>query len=384
MKAFRSKNRKHPQIDQHEQSDDTSPHISRLPTELLLQVLSYVQHERDLRQLALASRFLNHTLEPELWRIIEFNGTQYRFDGLRAPMATTEKLLALYRSLTIPRLGAYISIIRICLNYLKHCLHCKGTTQSNSQKKLNISLTSGCRCKRLDDDLGSALVELPNLQVLSLSCQLMPRGGMHDWLANLKTKELQELEIQCEYHLWSVEDFKRRLLVPCMSGLKALKFNVKFLSGENPLRPLIASTKEYFPVLDTFSCHVPESFALRDWFLSNRSIKRLVFCPATPYLTSWHGRLARILKRGPSRLDFLYVPGICHWLPQEDPSPYLNLTSLGTISIGKRTTERDLLSILKTLSFLKRLKMIELSLFGSSLPTDWSKDFFTMLETQNP
>ncbi|KAG8777042.1 hypothetical protein FRC16_004314, partial [Serendipita sp. 398] len=76
-----------------------------------------------------------------------------------------------------------------------------------------------------------------------------------------------------------------------------------------------------------------------------------------------------LLKNTASQLDILYIRGADEWLSQQDPSPYLNLTSLGSIDIHISSTDEELLQIMRSLSFLKRLRFIQFSFWTWS--TEW-------------
>ncbi|KAG8818986.1 hypothetical protein FRC18_012235 [Serendipita sp. 400] len=76
-----------------------------------------------------------------------------------------------------------------------------------------------------------------------------------------------------------------------------------------------------------------------------------------------------LLKNTASQLDILYIRGADEWLSQQDPSPYLNLTSLGSIDIHISSTDEELLRIMRSLSFLRRLRFIQFSFWTWS--TEW-------------
>ncbi|KAG8816068.1 hypothetical protein FRC17_000473 [Serendipita sp. 399] len=243
--------------------------------------------------------------------------------------------MALFRSMKVGRIGSHITIFRICLRNDDHCRYCSEGHKGNL-RGVAIKIADYCRCHELDKQLGSALVELPNLRVLTFSCRLVHRKGKerHAWLAKLKTKDLQELEIGCGFLQWKVEDYNR-LLAPCMQKLTAVKLDSGFPVEDSQLKHLMPLCHEFFPSLHTFVYHSPDTSTLRDSILSDRPIKNLICIPGNdPYSTWWAPNITRLLKDGPSRLEMLYAPAVSRWLPLEDPSPYLNLTSLGTINFS--------------------------------------------------
>ncbi|KAG9025415.1 hypothetical protein FS842_005258 [Serendipita sp. 407] len=94
----------------------------------------------------------------------------------------------------------------------------------------------------------------------------------------------------------------------------------------------------------------------------------LILNPEEEYLTS------TLLKNTASQLNILYIRGADEWLSQQDPSPYLNLTSLGSIDIYMSSTDEELLRIMRSLSFLRRLRFIQFSFWTES--TEWWNEWW--------
>ncbi|KAG8842449.1 hypothetical protein FRB91_004178 [Serendipita sp. 411] len=87
-----------------------------------------------------------------------------------------------------------------------------------------------------------------------------------------------------------------------------------------------------------------------EWILSNRPIKKLVFV-YNEFMGSWHINHERnltgiLMKNGAARLELLYARDPEKWLPSQNPLPYLNLTSLGSINTGNCYTVCDIYSSL--------------------------------------
>ncbi|KAG8775654.1 hypothetical protein FRC16_004758, partial [Serendipita sp. 398] len=119
-----------------------------------------------------------------------------------------------------------------------------------------------------------------------------------------------------------------------------------------------------------------------EWALSNRPIRNLVFVYnefMRPLQIYYEQELTGVLmKNRAARLELLYARDPEKWLPRQNPSPYLNLTSLGSIGLDTYYSDQDLSERMRPLSFLTRLMFIELS-YQTSIPAWWSDELVGIL-----
>ncbi|KAG8801661.1 hypothetical protein FRC16_011366 [Serendipita sp. 398] len=349
--------------------------------ELLLQIISYIHDNKDLRSLALVSRTFWKIIGPEIWQVVDLGTTKWRPFH---PRANYSRLMKLYNTMKNLRVGSYITVFRISIKNIYHCSYCTDAYGGNL-RALYVRLVDPCRCKKLDRQLGAVIAELPNLHVLSMSCRLIHREGeeRHAWLANLKTQVLQELELGCGYAPWKVKDYNL-LLAPCMSKLSAVKLDAYFPFLDSELQYFMPLREQFFPLLDTLAYHISDGSLLRDWILSHRPIKNLVCLTYDPASAAWVPRFSRTLNGSSCHLEVFYAPGISSWLSSQDLSPYLKLRSLGTFNVNMHATESALLTTLAPLSSLTNLELLEFGFLRGSLPIHWSGTFFAGLELQIP
>ncbi|KAG8758522.1 hypothetical protein FRC14_008015 [Serendipita sp. 396] len=343
---------------------------SRLPVELWFQVVSYIGDSKDLRRLLFVSREFRAVIEPQLYRVIEVDtpddDTSYKLKTLQ--------ILALFRSIKTPWLAAYVVVLRIGLDRIKHCRQsCRICNEGTSLKAVHPSLMEDCRCEALDRKLGNILDKLPNLRTLSFWCRFRhpERGLKHTWITKLRLQALHELEFSCPTQHWQEKEYKRLLLSPCMSNIEALHLDVGDYS--EALRSLFIETPDApLPNINTI---IFNNSSVLNQVISRRPIKKLV-CLSTPAASD----LTRAGRESLLRLQLLYVQDARRWLTTvEDRSPYSNLVYLGSVRMRSSVSEAEALGILREFSFLKHLKSIEVA-FDSRIPSTWSSEFFTSLE----
>ncbi|KAG8809889.1 hypothetical protein FRC17_003186 [Serendipita sp. 399] len=226
---------------------------------------------------------------------------------------------------------------------------------------------------------------MPSLQSLSLHCKLVNYidHPKHTWLANVQAKNLQELELVCyNAREWSEVDL-RFLHSPGMRNLKALKMNGMRISSMEMISVIWQLMDEPSRMIDTFAY---DGSTIANWIVRNRNIKNLVSLKDDFPASLDNSNLTQALsQRTGTQLELLYAQDINTWLSKQDRSPYLNLSSVGTISIVT-TDPKVVLNRAAPLMFLKRLKLIEFSLDPKLklLDPSWSDDILPHLEAKHP
>ncbi|KAG8867725.1 hypothetical protein FRC20_005060 [Serendipita sp. 405] len=346
----------------------------RLPVEIFILIISQIHSSKDLSRLIAVSRLFRAITEPEIYRDMRINTPS--IDPRRIAVSTNKRLNAMFRSLRDPHLGSHIIVFRIRLD---HHWHCPVVAVPRAD-----TLPGWC-CVELDVELGGVVTNLPNLQTLSFYCQLKHTSyiPMHTWLTNVKSAHFCELEMDCGYHKWQIADL-HLLRAPCFSTLQALNLD----TGPPDHRPseefllLLEEKNQFLPAIDTLAYN---DVALGTWIVSNRPIKKIVGIN-NEGPTSLPDHLTKtLIKNGRKKLDLLYGWDIQYWLPEQNPTPYLNLTSLGSITVTQDLLETNILQFTEVLSFLKCLKWIEFAFSSSSyLPDFWSDQLFLRLDMQHP
>ncbi|KAG8811909.1 hypothetical protein FRC17_002290, partial [Serendipita sp. 399] len=288
-----------------------SPYQLVMPPELWIKILT-----------------LQAIIEPYLYKEVIVN-TSYSFWSIPDTQAA---ISVLYRAIKTPRLANHIVVFKIWLNgYTVPCRYCLGTVSDSDPRKPT------------DDELGEILVNLPRLRLLSYGCRLhgcathlnQPRHRLHSWLANLRTDTLHHLEIGCGDYQWNLEDY-RLLSAPCMQNLKAFKVDALCSdSNEDDFASMLQANGDISQNI-TSLCYL--NSAAHNWVLSHRSIKNVVCVQeelATHLYTDQRPALAEaLMKSKTARLEKLYVLDVETWLPNQNPLPYLNLVSIGSIRLS--------------------------------------------------
>ncbi|KAG8816069.1 hypothetical protein FRC17_000474 [Serendipita sp. 399] len=315
-------------------------------------------------------------VDSDLWRIVEFG--LHPADTL-VSTSTTPTRAAFYnfhRSIRTPRITAYIVILRLFLSFIP-----RRYSSKHGLKATYTELTHSGSLLTLDQKLGSVVINLPNLQVLSLRCRLHhnPGTGNHPWLGKLKTQGLRELELGCAYYPREIEDFTW-LLAPCFTKLRALRLSARYPSPDDSIQPLMA--RSLLPGLDTIGIYSPETTDFETWIISNRPIKRLF----VQYLNKYPRRMNPAFEEAvmSSQLEQLHIPDVTGWITKQDPSPFQHLTAVGTPSFEADISSHRTLALLQPLSFLKHLKDLDLALVGPLSLMFWDDDFFIEMVLRHP
>ncbi|KAG8809412.1 hypothetical protein FRC17_003453 [Serendipita sp. 399] len=354
--------------------DDSSLRFDqfRLPVELLLQIISFVRGRANLIRLMLVSRMFKSIAEGILYRDIRI-GTDQQIEQ----STQSRRVMALCRSLKAPHIGDYVISFKIGLSGPQAC----------------SAELSGCQCDKLDAEFGAAITQLPNLRDLSFHCLLdstIVTRQRHAWLARLRTRVLRALDVTCRCVQWYPVDLAL-LEAQCLNKLEALKLDLG--------TPSNTPAQEYYGVLEarlepprtiaTLSHDIssPRTASIGMWFAANAAIRKLVIVGEGRDRAARRDQLTHIFKTKGVQLELLYSMNIESWLPTQDLTPYRSLVSLGSIRLLDCMVFKEvILHVTKRLSYLKRLRTIELSydLYAEQYPPNWKDDLFTGLEMQFP
>ncbi|KAG8809890.1 hypothetical protein FRC17_003187 [Serendipita sp. 399] len=341
-------------------NNSSTSNTTRLPTELLMQIISYIQDIGDIRRLSLASRTLRAIVEPQLYHTL----------FIRTKRDLSKQINAIQLSFATPHIRVQITEIRIAFGEIAGRDSYLSTPDSQKRE--------------WEADLGDAIASLPNLQILWFNCASRHSfGGLkHAWLAKLQTKQLRQLDITCAGR-WDDADFEF-LYAPCTSKLRAL--NMNGIEPRNPASMALQWQLVKAPSQTIDRLAYDGSFTPA-WLVENRAIKNIVCLVDECTLTLGTSDLtASLTRNNKSRLDLLYAMDIQTWLPGQVSSPYINLTSLGSVTIDD-VAPTDLIAQMKPLSFLKRLKLVEFSFsYLAVLQSSWVEHLVVLgaLESQHP
>ncbi|KAG8812705.1 hypothetical protein FRC17_001887 [Serendipita sp. 399] len=362
------------------------PNQAQLPVELLLYIVSFVRDRADLIRLASTSRTLKVIAEPNIYKNIQIkaDGDQlHNFGDPTICITKRERLLALFRTLQAPLISTYIFRLRIKLDGMR--------LRDCQRIPLNLPKTVGDEscCQELDTKLGDAITQLSNLEVLSIHCISTgepPTTPRHKWLANLKS-ELRVLDFTCFCFQWQPSDITI-LRAPCFNKLKAVKLYIQGPpANQQGYTSRLQDLVVFPPMIDTLAFNstlLGRSLGLL--IVASATVKNIVFTNgnlASPYRG---GLLTDTLKTRGTKVELLFMLNFRHWFPTQDPTPYLNLRSVGSIHFQENPTNDIVLQITEPFSSLKQLRMIEFTYDPDShqLPNDWKDDLFSDLQTRHP
>ncbi|KAG9021343.1 hypothetical protein FS842_006654, partial [Serendipita sp. 407] len=120
---------------------------ARLPMELLMQIISYIEGPRHLQSLLLVSKIFRSIVEPVLYRVIKIDSFHL----------TPSKLRALYRTLEIPRIAELVTVLKVDLNKWRHCFQCSRQLSRGviaRSVSLYVAISAACSCDTLDREFG--------------------------------------------------------------------------------------------------------------------------------------------------------------------------------------------------------------------------------------
>ncbi|KAG8809413.1 hypothetical protein FRC17_003454 [Serendipita sp. 399] len=193
---------------------------------------------------------------------------------------------------------------------------------------------------------------------------------------------------------WLIPDLAV-LQAPCLSKLEALKLDVEtrseYPTGQDEYHIILQKQRVKPPktivtLAHEDARHTRLNDSIAPWIATNAAIKNLIFMSDNMAGMADGDKLTNILTARGTRLELLYAYAADNWLATQDPTPYRNLVSLGSILLPITTSEYVILQITDKLSYLKRLRTIELSydLSAEQYPPNWKNELFAGLEMQFP
>ncbi|PVG01394.1 hypothetical protein CPB86DRAFT_781617 [Serendipita vermifera] len=183
---------------------------SRLPTELLVVVIDFVNDRRELHQLCRTCHLFRAMAEPKLYRL---------------HFAHTERAMNMdiYKLIRHPRLETILNTLELTLWGCPYCERRLLMWPTTLLQKLGLKWTP-CTCDKLDKSVGIALGDLFNLRILHLSCVLcqVDSHKRHGWITTLKTNSLQEITFTCTCSIMDEATTVEIFGAPCMTSLTTL------------------------------------------------------------------------------------------------------------------------------------------------------------------
>ncbi|PVG01449.1 hypothetical protein CPB86DRAFT_781668 [Serendipita vermifera] len=321
---------------------------SRLPTELLDAIVSFVYGKEELYQLSRSSKLLRSIANPRL----------YQLYFSRSDLSRTHILNLLQH----PYFEVIVNTITISLATRGSC---RRTSPSGPP----------CACDKLDRKLGRALRDLLRLKTLRLNCWLCPVESQerHRWLLTLKTRTLQEFKFHCHCLPWetatekAIEYFK----APCMASVTRLSYQ-----GREPwlFRQIISKPcsleKTILPKLQHL--HYGDQ-AIHQLLLRHHPFTRL-----NGYLPKFTMTSQEDLWNTQGLLThiglYLYQSDYDRFLRAviRDCAPFRNLQHIGTILLGSQTWVEYCEELYNTLNRLTGLSQL-VSFDAASRLEEWTR-----------
>lgn len=205
--------------------------LLRLPTELLLQIVSYITNRDDLYSLYATCRTLSLIVRHSLYNCIDtrpppppFTGRSIRDDHRPFNAAQHQKIFRTLRSQ--PHISSLVTELRVAL---PKC------TKDQFKPARGFWTGPKDRCRAIEKHLALALVQLVNLEVLDFQCGLCPirldsvsRGKKHDYLCKLGAKHLRELRLSCVCReSRDLAETRTILSAPCLQSITTLSWDIQ-------------------------------------------------------------------------------------------------------------------------------------------------------------
>jgi len=240
------------------------PNQPQLPYELLLQIFSYVKHQRQLKRLCQCSKLFRSVAEVYLYRSFELEINPWKD-------YTTHRQFTLLETLKSPRYSTILKEMRVELG------RCAVTGHAPTV----------CQCWEIDRMFGFALESAQVLQALSIKCRLC-KGSYtprHRYLMDLPTRSMREFCYDCNCVAGREIDSITFLLAPCMASITALDWVTPTVDW---VTPTAAVEKTFLTLIqdDTFLANINTlqyyDNNICDELLAKRTIQRISSDGAIP------------------------------------------------------------------------------------------------------
>jgi hypothetical protein len=296
---------------------------TRLPTELLILIASYVEGNATLANLCRASKTFRVICTPRLYRTVEVS-THY---AVLHHAVGSARIPYLYRSLQDTQVSKLVTELRVILWGNERCtryIETKG-------RWAPLPILASCACDSHDRALGNAILIMRNLQTLEIQCNLCRSKHTHEFLSQRNMPKITELVFRCYSSGPKVGACDGLLASPSMRTITALSLEChdKLVGSPSGYGQFIRSA-EFLPGLRLLSHHTTD-FGID--LLAARPVERL--CVLGPY----YNRLYGSISQSPGRLSHLFMRNIFSYLQGLSPadwSPYRHLKHIGTITFSVR------------------------------------------------
>ncbi|PVG01397.1 hypothetical protein CPB86DRAFT_871145 [Serendipita vermifera] len=292
----------------------------KLPTELLIEIINFVEGKKELYRLCRTSRLLRTVAEPLLYA---------RHFG-HSELAKKMDIRVLFRHPHFETIINTISLKLIRWNYCQH-LMLKGGYKPHRP-------LLPCSCREFDEAVGRALNCLLNLRVLRLYCSLCQTDSQerHGYISTLNTRVLQEVKFSCYCSIMDEKRVAKCLSAPCMTSVTTL--------GWHSLRGTSAKGG-YLESLLVKDGILPNLSHLRHWGddISNLLLRYRPITQLSSTVTSDGIPRLEDLKRNDGLMTHMSI--YAHFGASEplfniiaqDPSPFRNLQHIGTLILHSET-----------------------------------------------
>ncbi|KIM28003.1 hypothetical protein M408DRAFT_308985 [Serendipita vermifera MAFF 305830] len=329
----------------------------RLPTEIWIQIVDYVQESQSLLVLCWTSKVLRSLALPLAFRTVDLGTLQ------RAPRPEFSRKFKILKQLQIPWLVVTVTDFRVTLSAWQVC---------RSYGRNFRSRFSKCTCYATDQKLGDSLVSMINLETLDIQCCLCLAHERHLYMAELKTRKLRVFSFRCYCSRDNYTFHERVLLSPVLDTVQTLRWRVDTIGL--PARVAL-NDKRALPSLKRLYYH---GTLMDHKLLAHRPIERLVvYGPAFAAMGALFG--------GPSVLTHVVFDDLSKRTQPflSKPSLFTRLRHIGTIRTLASNDAPDLVELLlapyRSLPYLTSLNAIV-----SEDHHPWNLDLLSRLKILHP
>jgi hypothetical protein len=289
-----------------------------LPTELWIAIVGFIDGRRELGRLCLVSKLFCSIAGPRLYESLARNGSRFKMEIHSLLIHSQFENIINYISLKLETWSLGYDQWKCC-------------QQSKSEN-------SRCACDKLEERVGEALNNLPNLRVLRIHCFLCGAGAYkrHRYIMTLQTKILQEVKINCSCSRMDEKTVVEFFEASCMDSVVRLGWQFQ---GGTSVRGVHLDTalrnKETLPNLRQLY-HGGDG--LHDCLLRHRPIQRLTSTNTNASSQVDYNEL--IKKRNMLTHVSVYAPRFVKSLLNTistDPLAFRNLQHIGTLHMTSRS-----------------------------------------------
>ena len=236
-----------------------------LPTELLLQILSYLDDTKDLLSLSRSSKVLRTIALPALYSklYIEESSSVYQ----RPRYKRLESLIGFLNFIPSSDIAVFITEFRVELV----CCNAYPWEISYPQRQSTPKGT----CDSHDNLAGAAMKTMINLKILRIECRLHENSTCHRhaWINDLEMLQLRYLSFLCYCGPYNTVQPPTFFSAPILASVQALDFHWNHnFECPTPWLSSLVDDASILPKLDALSYH---GSPLGGVLMTKRSIQRL-------------------------------------------------------------------------------------------------------------